>query len=149
MLKIRLNYLLTIVIFGLLSACGGRNSAQTNTKNYDISVEAGSTTVGKTDLMVTVKDQNGSAINNANVSIKGDMSHAGMQPVLGESSSATDGVYTIPYEWTMAGDWFVTINVTFSDGSTVTERFDFNGIGGDDDMGEMDHSDMDMEESDQ
>ena len=153
MLKIRLNYLLTIVILGLLSACGGRNSAQTNTNNYDISVEAGSTTVGKTDLMVTVKDQSGNAINDANVSIKGDMSHAGMQPVLGESSSADNGVYTIPYEWTMAGDWFVTIDVTFADGSTATERFDFNGIGGDDmgdmDHGEMDHGEMDMEESDQ
>ena len=130
MLKIRLNYLLIIVIFGLFSACGGRNSAQTSNSNYDISVEAGSTAVGQTDLMVTVKDQNGTAINDANVSIKGDMSHAGMRPVLGESSSADDGVYTIPYEWTMAGDWFVTVNVTFADGSTTTERFDFNGISG-------------------
>ena len=138
MLKIRLNYLLIIVIFGLFSACGGRNSAQTSNSNYDISVEAGSTAVGQTDLMVTVKDQNGAAINDANVSIKGDMSHAGMQPVLGESSSANDGVYTIPYEWTMAGDWFITVDVTFADGSTATERFDFNGISGEE-----------MEESDQ
>ena len=145
MLKIRLNYLLIIVIFSLLSACGGRNSAQSSSNDYDISVEAGSTTVGKTDLMVTVKDQNGTAINDATVRIKGDMSHAGMQPVLGESATASNGVYTIPYEWTMAGDWFVTIDVTFADGSTATERFDFNGISGDD-MDEMDHSDMDMDE---
>lgn len=148
MLKIRQNYLLIIIIFGLLSACGGRNSAQTNSNNYDISVEAGSTSVGKTDLMVTVKDQSGNAINDANVSIKGDMSHAGMQPVLGESSSGDNGVYTTPYEWTMAGDWFITIDVTFADGSSATERVDFNGISGDE-MGEMDYGEMNMEESDQ
>lgn len=147
MLKIRQNYLLIILIFGLLSACGGRNSAQINSNNYDISVESGSTTVGKTELMVTVKDQSGNAINDANVSIKGDMSHAGMQPVLGESSSGDNGVYIIPYEWTMAGDWLVTIDVTFADGSSATERVDFNGISGDE-MGEMDHGEMDMEESD-
>ena len=145
MLKIRLNYLFMIVIFGLLSACGGRNSAQTNTSNYDISIEAGSTSVGKTNLMVTVKNQDGSPVNDANVAIKGDMSHAGMQPVLGESSSAENGVYSIPYEWTMAGDWIVTIDVTFADGTTATERFDFNGISSGE-MGDMDHGEMDMDE---
>lgn len=142
--------LIIILLVTLLSACGGRNSSQTNSSNYDISIEAESTNLGQTNLMVTVRNENGEPINDAIVNIKGDMTHAGMQPVLGDTSSADNGVYTIPYEWTMAGDWFVTIDVTFADGSTATERVDFSGIGDgsmdsmDMEDGEMDHSDMDM-----
>jgi len=148
MLKNRQNYLFLFLIAGLFTACGGRNSAQSNSNNYEISVEAKSTLVGKTDLQVTITDQDGTEIHDANISIKGNMTHAGMQPVLGGSSTAVDGVYIIPYEWTMAGDWFVTIDVTFADGSTATEWFDFNGIGSED-MRETGHDDMEMEESDQ
>jgi len=147
----RLFLLLGILLTGLLFACGGRNSSQPSASNYDISIEAGSTALGQTNLMVTVRDESGDPVNDATVNIKGDMTHAGMQPVLGESSLADNGVYTIPYEWTMAGDWFVTVDVTFADGTSATERIDFNGIGDDSmgsmdmDDGEMDHSDMDMD----
>ncbi|MEM9774311.1 MAG: FixH family protein [Chloroflexota bacterium] len=129
-------------LFVLLTACGGRNSNQANNSNLDIAVDVESMMVGATDLMVTILDENGSPVNDATVSIKGDMSHAGMQPVLGESSSGSAGVYTIPYEWTMAGDWFITVDVSRPDGETASARFDFSGIGGDME-GEMDHGDMD------
>lgn len=143
--KIILSVLLVIV----LTACGGRNSNQADNNDLNISVDVASTTVGTTDLMVTILDENGAPVNDATVNIKGDMSHAGMQPVLGESSSAENGVYTIPYEWTMAGDWFVTVDVLLSNGETASGRFDFTGIGEemgmDENMDEgMDHSDMDM-----
>lgn len=135
-------FILFTILILTLAGCGGRNSANQNDHNYDISIMAESTKVGKTNLMITVKDEAGNRVNDATVNIKGDMSHAGMQPVLGESSSAEDGVYTIPYEWTMAGDWFVTVDVTLADGNVVSERIDFSGIGGD----SMDHGDIDMEE---
>ncbi|MFT5193669.1 MAG: hypothetical protein ACI9EW_000079 [Cellvibrionaceae bacterium] len=123
-------YLLSIILtIGLFSACSGRNSAQSQSSGYMISITAGALTVGTTDLLITVQDKAGNLINNAHVNIKGSMTHAGMQSVLGETSLANNGVYTIPYEWTMAGDWFVTVNVTLSDGTAVTEQFDFNGIG--------------------
>ena len=136
-------FLFAILLVGLLSGCGGRNSNQTDESGIQISAEVGSMLVGQTELQVTVLEASGLPINDATVSIKGDMAHAGMQPVLGESSSAVDGVYTIPYEWTMAGDWFVTIDVELADGTAVSKRFDFTGIGGD---MEMDHGDMEMQE---
>ena len=150
--------ILTIIILGLtvaLVACGGRNSASQSDHNYDIQIEVGSMDVGTTDLMVTVKDENGDPVNDATVNIKGDMSHAGMQPVLGESASGNNGMYMIPYEWTMAGDWFVTVDVMLADGSTISERVDFAGIGDGgsmemDDMEDMDHGSMEdgeMEEA--
>ena len=146
---------LLIVVLGLLSACGGRNSNQENNSNLDISVKPQSMEVGQTDLIISITEkESGDPINDASVAIKGDMSHAGMQPVLGESSSGDNGVYTIPYEWTMAGDWFITVDVTLADGTAVSERFDFSGIG-DGEMGDMDHSEMEdmdhgeMEDGDQ
>ena len=139
--KFTFSFFLTCLVL-ILASCGGRNSANQTEHNFDISIMAGSTEVGKTDLMITVKDEAGNPVNDASVNIKGDMSHAGMQPVLGDSSSAENGTYTIPYEWTMAGDWFVTVDVTLADGTVISERIDFSGIGGD----SMDHGEMDMDE---
>lgn len=124
--------LLLLILFLLitcLSACGGRNSTQTTSSAYNIGLEVGSLEVGKTTLFITIHDAEDNLINDAIVSIKGDMTHAGMQPVLGETSTATNGIYSIPYEWTMAGDWIITIDVTFADGTHTSQRFDFNGIG--------------------
>lgn len=81
-------------------------------------------TVGATQLTVTLADQAGQAIDGATVRLKGDMSHAGMQPVLADASGAGDGLYTADFTWTMAGDWFVTVTATLPDGRTIVRRFD-------------------------
>ena len=146
MVKKYLNLLVPVAIVFLLIGCGGRNSSNSNSSGYDISIDAESTTLGATNLVVTVKDQSGTPINDATVNIKGDMTHAGMSPVLGQSSKADNGTYTVPYEWTMAGDWVVSVDVILSDGTVISEKIDFSGIGGDD--GDMDHGDMDMESDD-
>ncbi len=144
MVKKCLILLLSIAITSLLIGCGGRNSSNDNSSGYDISIDAGSTALGETNLVVTVKDQSGIPINDATVNIKGDMVHAGMSPVLGESSKGDSGTYTVPYEWTMAGDWILSVDVILSDGTVISEKIDFSGVGGDD--GDMDHDDMDMED---
>ena len=60
---------------------------------------------------------------------RGDMSHAGMAPVIASSEDDADGVYRIPFEWTMAGDWFVDVTVTLADGREVVQRFDLSVSG--------------------
>jgi hypothetical protein len=35
----------------------------------------------------------------------------------------------MPFRWTMAGDWFVTVDVTLPDGTTASQRFDFTVAG--------------------
>jgi copper(I)-binding protein len=83
----------------------------------------------ETTIRVSLSDSAGNPINDATVNIRGDMSHAGMTPVLGESTAGTNGVYEIPFTFSMAGDWILTVDVTLADGSTASQTFNINGIG--------------------
>ena len=121
----RFTILLSLLLVLGLAACGGRASQQADgSTDYQLSLNPMSTAVGETVLMLTLNDNEGQPINDANLSIKGDMNHAGMQPVLAEASQATNGVYSVPFEWTMGGDWVVTVDVTLADGTTFSQRFD-------------------------
>ena len=59
--------------------------------------------------------------------MRGDMTHAGMQPVSGvaEQGTGSNGEYRVPFYWTMGGDWIVTVNVKLVSGETYTKTFDF------------------------
>lgn len=143
------------VIFGaailLLAACGGRVSQQVDAGDVVMEFEPMSTAVGETMVMITLKDGAGSPINDATLSVKGDMTHAGMTPVVEEIASGENGVYEVPFEWTMGGDWFVTVDAALADGTIVTRRFEDISIEGDgemamdDDMEDM-GDDMEMSE---
>lgn len=80
--------------------------------------------VGPANLAVTLTDASGAPVEGASLSLKGDMSHAGMKPVLAEASGGANGVYQAQWMWTMAGDWFITITATLPDGRTLMRRFD-------------------------
>jgi hypothetical protein len=77
-------------------------------------------------LLMTVTDATGQALEVAQIAVRGDMTHAGMAPVLGEAAQPDDdNVYRVPFEWTMGGDWILTVDVTLADGRTASQRFDF------------------------
>lgn len=134
------NLLLLIIITFLLldAACISRQSQQEAAADVNVTLEPLSTNVGETTLLITVTDSNGEPINDATVAVKGDMTHAGMQPVLAEAAAGEAGVYTIPFEWTMGGDWIVTVDVTLADGTVVSKQFSDISIAGE--TTEMDHS---------
>jgi hypothetical protein len=60
----------------------------------------------------------------ATVALRGDMTHAGMQPVERSGVTAADGVARIPFTWTMGGDWIVSLRITAPDGGLRTGRFE-------------------------
>jgi YtkA-like len=62
-------------------------------------------------------------IENAKIQVKGDMTHAGMVPVLGESENGTGGIYKIPLEWTMGGDWILQVKAILPDGRSAEKTF--------------------------
>lgn len=81
--------------------------------------------IGDSRLVVQIADKSGSPIDDAHMAVKGSMSHAGMAPVLAEvEGGGKEGVYNVPFEWTMAGDWIVIVDVQLADGSRAQERFD-------------------------
>ena len=79
------------------------------------------------------------------LSVRGDMNHTGMAPVFGEAEAAVDGVFTVPFEWTMAGGWIVEASLELVSGETVTQSFNLEIMSeaGADNMADMDRSEMD------
>jgi hypothetical protein len=80
-------------------------------------------------LTVQLADAEGAPITDAMVSLEGNMNHAGMVPVITEgvaddADGASDGVYQVPFAFTMNGDWIITVIAELADGST--ERQDVN-----------------------
>lgn len=115
----------------VLVLVGCRESAQPTATpaaniEIDLTVDPAPPTVGETLLVVTVMREDGSPINDAIVAVVGDMNHAGMQPVNGATDTAEAGVYRVPFEWTMGGDWIVTVTVTLRNGTIITETFDLS-----------------------
>jgi hypothetical protein len=73
--------------------------------------------VGATVVEVEVR-QDGRPVSTATVRVVGDMTHAGMVPVLDDALHVGDGVYrTSAFAFTMSGDWILTAEVTFPDGA--------------------------------
>ena len=75
-------------------------------------------------LTVTVLEADGVVIDGAQLEIKGDMTHAGMVPVVVSVSGGEEGNYTTGFEWTMAGDWILTVQAELPDGRIARRQFE-------------------------
>lgn len=76
-------------------------------------------------LIVQITEPGGAPVTDATVALEGDMNHAGMVPVIADAvtddaDGAADGRYTVPFGFTMLGDWILTVKVTRGDGSSAT-----------------------------
>ena len=66
--------------------------------------------------------------NGADVRLEADMSHAGMAPVFADAAARGDGVYEIPFSFTMRGDWVLLISVALPDGARLERRIDVANV---------------------
>jgi len=116
-----------LTVFGLSGCRDSAQDAQTTDSRPDINVmlePMRPAVVGATVLTVKLSTADGLPITDAQrVAVKGDMTHAGMAPVFGVAEEAMNGDYRIAFEWTMAGDWILTVDVTLADGTTLTREF--------------------------
>lgn len=78
---------------------------------------------GPGTLVFSVTDGQGRPLDNATLDVEGNMTHAGMVPVFAQAVGGEGGLYKVPFEWTMGGDWIVTVKATLADGSLVTRQF--------------------------
>lgn len=120
----------SLVLIGVLLLLGSgcaRESRRAAAEDVQISLAAVPfpAVVGPARLVIRVQDSAGNALDDAALSIKGDMTHAGMTPELAAvQGGGEEGYYNVPFEWTMGGDWIVTVEATLDDGRTARQRFD-------------------------
>jgi len=118
---------LALVLFLLVGSSCARASQQDESADVQIKLAPipFPAIIGDSRLVVQIADDTGSPIDDAHMAVKGSMSHAGMVPVLADvEGGGKDGVYNVPFEWTMAGDWIVTVDVRLPDGTVAEEQFD-------------------------
>lgn len=118
----------------MLLIAGCRNSlTQDNNSPFRVSVYTDPILPAVGDATVIIRlsaAPDNTPINDAQkIAIKADMTHAGMVPVLVETTQkGEDGYYRIPITFTMAGDWVLDITATLADGTVVNYATSIAGI---------------------
>ena len=139
-----------LFILVLILIAAGCRQQQLSSSDVKFDVSASDFLVGGTTLLVRVHDKDGNSIEKpGSITVRADMYHAGMLPVFAEAENSHNGVFTLPFEWTMAGGWIVEASLTLESGEIVTRTFDYQILNeaSNDSMTSMDHSDMQGESS--
>lgn len=122
-----LMFIVALVAGSVLPACGRiqQDRLQEDDGTVVIQMETRPSPPGPGPGMLVfgVTDGQGRPLDNATLDVEGNMTHAGMVPVFAQAVGGEDGLYEVPFEWTMGGDWIVTVKATLADGSLVTRQF--------------------------
>ena len=104
--------------------CGRIQHADTPQDGYTVTMTSQPATpvMGNGALIVSITDPSGKPVTDAQLTAKGNMSHAGMKPSFGQVTNSGGGQYTVAIAWTMAGDWYVDLKATLADGHVVARR---------------------------
>jgi hypothetical protein len=120
---------LLVVLSFLLSACGGETTpaAETSSKPVNIKIESNPSPagVGDAELIFTITDAKGSPIEAARVDVSAD--HTDMTG-MGMNGAATDqgaGRYSIRANFSMTGNWKLTVYVRNDAGLDYKEDIQF------------------------
>ena len=84
--------------------------------------------VGPVTLTLHITDLSGAAVSGAQVAVQGNMSHAGMVPVFADATEIEPGRYQSILKLSMAGDWRVTVHVTWSTNRKADYEFEIKGV---------------------
>ncbi|MDX1600576.1 MAG: FixH family protein [Anaerolineales bacterium] len=118
--------MLIMISASVLPGCTRQSAASAADTGHtvELSVQPDPASVGPSQLWIEVFSPDGEPIDGAEVSARGDMNHAGMVPVFGEAEQIEPGRYRVPFEWSMAGDWIVTIEAALPSGTQLERTFD-------------------------
>src|SRR4051812_12023618 len=103
---------IVIIVMVLLAAagCGASPTPAATaapTVQIDLGVNPQPPTVGVGSLILKVT-KGGKPLDGLKLDVRGDMTHAGMKPILGSVVTDAQGKASLPFRWTMGGDWIVT-----------------------------------------
>jgi YtkA-like len=104
-----------LLLIGLI-AC-----APPTQNDLDVQLEVSTRRVGLRPVMMTIQYQN-KPLENAQVFVRGDMTHAGMVPVRGDAIERGAGRYELEqFNFNMAGDWVLTVTAKQNDKTLLGE----------------------------
>lgn len=123
---------LCAALFGLVALwlATGCQPAQENQSDITLSweIEPEPPTVGASTITVVLQDSTDRPVEGAQVTLEGNMSHPGMQPVIVRATETEPGRYSAEMELGMAGDWFITVSSTLEDSTTTEHQIDLPGV---------------------
>jgi hypothetical protein len=94
----------------------------------DLFIEPDPPQVGLVTVTVLLTGADGQPIQGAQMEVEGNMSHAGMVPVLALARETTPGRYQAELELTMVGDWFMLVRADLPDGRSMERKIDVPGV---------------------
>ena len=102
------------ILTAIMAGCNGTEQAQENTNDLvTITLSTNPTTpvVGKTELILEIQDDEGQPMSDAKVEVSADHSDMSGMTLTGFASEQEDGKYAIEAEFSMSGNWEVTVLV--------------------------------------
>lgn len=118
----------TLVLAGCQLQRGAAGAANVE---VDLAVSPEPPAEGPATLTIDLRTEDGEPLIGATVRVEGNMSHAGMKPVLRDAVEQGDGRYAVEdFAFTMPGDWFIIVSGTLDDGTAFEERVDVPGVSG-------------------
>ena len=124
--------LLSLPLLLTLALSGCRGDVDTGDPGLilDVTISPTPPAVGPARLIFTLADTAGTRLDGAEIVVEGNMSHAGMVPVLDTAQAEGGGQYGVDaFEFTMAGDWFLNVRATLPDGRWVQTQKATNVVG--------------------
>jgi hypothetical protein len=116
-----------VLVVSIATACRANGDAA-NDITIDLPVPAARQNQALT-LTVTVRDASDKPISGAVVTLRGDMTHGGMSPVITPLQAIGNGQYrTDQFQFTMAGDWVLTVDAALPDGRRAERSFPIGGV---------------------
>ena len=85
--------------------------------------------VGPLTITLRLVDAGGKPATGVRVNLEGNMSHAGMTPVIAGAKETEPGRYLSTMELSMAGDWYFVVHMTLPDGRKLERQFEIKGVG--------------------
>jgi len=114
----------------LLGGCRGEMETGDTGLALDVVLSPTPPAVGPARLIISLEDSTGAPIDGATIVVEGNMSHAGMVPVIDTAQAEGPGRYGISgFRFTMAGDWVLTLHATLQDGRWVRTQKPTNVVG--------------------
>lgn len=130
--------LLLLFSFFLLAGCRGGGPEGDPSLVLEVAISPTPPAVGPARLIISLQDTAGTAISGAEIVVEGNMTHAGMVPVLERAQMEGPGHYSVgSFSFTMAGAWILTLDATLPDGRTTRIQKATNVVGA---LPDSDHS---------